>query len=101
MLVTRATELPGVTIVEPRVFADPRGLFLETWNRQKFAAAGIETNFVQDNHSFSVAGVLRGLHYQVEHRKANWCGSCAARFSTSASICVVRRPPSAAGRPCA
>jgi dTDP-4-dehydrorhamnose 3,5-epimerase len=58
------TELPGVKLITPRVFEDSRGFFLETYNAREFAAAGIPEAFVQDNHSFSVKGVLRGLHYQ-------------------------------------
>jgi len=61
------TALPGVTLIEPRVFADERGFFMETWNARAFAAAGLAAAFVQDNHSRSRRGVLRGLHYQIEH----------------------------------
>ena len=61
------TALPDVLLVEPRVFGDDRGFFYESWNRRAFAAAGIDVDFVQDNHSRSRRGVLRGLHYQVEH----------------------------------
>jgi dTDP-4-dehydrorhamnose 3,5-epimerase len=61
------TALPDVLLVEPRVFEDPRGFFYESWNRRAFARAGIDAEFVQDNHSRSQRGVLRGLHYQVEH----------------------------------
>lgn len=59
--------LPEVLLVEPRVFGDDRGFFYESWNRRAFAAAGIDVDFVQDNHSRSRRGVLRGLHYQIEH----------------------------------
>ena len=59
------TELPGVVILEPRRFSDHRGFFCESFNEQSFAAAGLPTRFVQDNVSFSGAGVLRGLHYQL------------------------------------
>jgi dTDP-4-dehydrorhamnose 3,5-epimerase len=62
-----ATSLPDVKLIEPRVFGDQRGYFFESWNRKSFAAAGIEADFVQDNHSRSGCGVLRGLHYQIEH----------------------------------
>jgi dTDP-4-dehydrorhamnose 3,5-epimerase len=58
------TSLPGVLIIEPRVFGDARGFFMETWNAAGFAAAGIDLTFVQDNHSRSQKGVLRGLHFQ-------------------------------------
>ena len=63
-----ATELPGVLIIEPKVFGDERGFFYESFNARDFAqASGLELQFVQDNHSRSQKGVLRGLHYQVEH----------------------------------
>jgi dTDP-4-dehydrorhamnose 3,5-epimerase len=58
------TGLPGVLIVEPRVFGDDRGFFLESWNAETFRAAGLDLRFVQDNHSRSARGVLRGLHFQ-------------------------------------
>ncbi len=58
------TALPGVLIIEPRVFGDARGFFMETWNARAFAAAGLDLAFVQDNHSRSQKGVLRGLHFQ-------------------------------------
>jgi dTDP-4-dehydrorhamnose 3,5-epimerase len=61
------TALPDVLLIEPRVFGDDRGFFFESWNRRAFAAAGIDVDFVQDNHSRSARGVLRGLHYQIEH----------------------------------
>ena len=59
------TSLPGVLLIEPRVFGDARGFFLESWNRRSFAEAGLDLDFVQDNHSRSARGVLRGLHYQI------------------------------------
>ena len=59
------TRLPGVLLLEPKVFGDARGFFLETWNRQTFADLGLDLDFVQDNHSRSSKGVLRGLHYQL------------------------------------
>jgi len=61
------TAIPDVLVVEPRVFEDARGFFFESWNRRAFAEAGIAADFVQDNHSRSRRGVLRGLHYQVLH----------------------------------
>ena len=60
------TQLPGVVIVEPKVFGDHRGFFLETYNEQRYREAGITGPFVQDNHSRSRKGVLRGLHYQLD-----------------------------------
>ena len=61
------TALPEVLLIEPRVFGDDRGFFYESWNRRAFAAAGIDVDFVQDNHSRSRRNVLRGLHYQVRN----------------------------------
>jgi len=58
------TDLPGVLIVEPRTFTDDRGFFMETYHRNRFIEAGITDEFVQDNHSYSIRGTLRGLHYQ-------------------------------------
>lgn len=58
------TRLPGTLILEPRIFRDDRGYFLETWNRDRFVAAGLPSRFVQDNTSFSLRGVLRGIHFQ-------------------------------------
>ncbi len=60
-----ATPIEGVLLIEPKVFGDARGFFLETWREDAFAAAGINQAFVQDNHSRSAKGVLRGLHYQL------------------------------------
>ncbi len=61
------TDLPGMLLVEPTVFGDNRGYFMETFHLEEFAAAGIDAPFVQDNQSSSVFGVLRGLHFQTEH----------------------------------
>jgi len=61
------TDIPEVIIIEPRVFEDLRGFFMETYQAQKFAEAGIGFNFVQDNHSRSTQYTLRGLHYQIRH----------------------------------
>jgi dTDP-4-dehydrorhamnose 3,5-epimerase len=63
-MVTHPTRLPGVLILEPAVYRDARGYFLETWNQARHAEAGLPDRFVQDNLSFSTRGVLRGLHYQ-------------------------------------
>ena len=59
------TSLPGVLLIEPKVFGDARGFFLESWNQKTFAEHGLDMAFVQDNHSRSGKGVLRGLHYQL------------------------------------
>jgi dTDP-4-dehydrorhamnose 3,5-epimerase len=61
------TSLADVLLIEPRVFGDARGYFFESYNGRLMAAAGIDIAFVQDNHSRSERGVLRGLHYQIEH----------------------------------
>ena len=60
------TPLAGVVVIRPKVFGDDRGFFFESWNRQQFQDAGIPSDFVQDNHSRSRQGILRGLHYQTE-----------------------------------
>ncbi|PSW35768.1 dTDP-4-dehydrorhamnose 3,5-epimerase [Photobacterium phosphoreum] len=63
------TSIPDVKIIEPAVFGDERGFFMETWNQEKFEelVTGKPTQFVQDNHSKSKKGILRGLHYQTEN----------------------------------
>lgn len=61
------TRIPDVIIIEPKVFADERGFFMETWRKDQFTEAGIALEFVQDNHSQSTQGILRGLHYQTQH----------------------------------
>ncbi len=61
------TAVPGLIILEPRVFGDERGFFLESYNERAMAEAGIRERFVQDNHSCSQRNVLRGLHYQTQH----------------------------------
>lgn len=60
------TNIPDVKLIEPKVFGDERGFFMETWNEKNFREAGINATFVQDNHSRSVKNTLRGLHYQIE-----------------------------------
>jgi dTDP-4-dehydrorhamnose 3,5-epimerase len=59
--------LEGLLIIEPKVFGDARGFFLETWNRERYRQAGVDADFVQDNLSFSRRGILRGLHFQNPH----------------------------------
>jgi dTDP-4-dehydrorhamnose 3,5-epimerase len=63
----RETPIAGVVLIEPQVFGDQRGFFMETWQAEKFAAAGIRQTFVQDNQSRSTQWTLRGMHMQVEH----------------------------------
>jgi dTDP-4-dehydrorhamnose 3,5-epimerase len=66
MLTVTPTALPGVLVLEPKVFGDARGFFLESFNARRFSeATGLDVGFVQDNHSRSTRGVLRGLHYQI------------------------------------
>lgn len=67
------TSLPDVWELQPKIFRDPRGFFLETYNRNRFAEIGINGIFVQDNHSRSALGTLRGLHYQLRHAQAKLC----------------------------
>ena len=64
--VTRC-EIEGLCVIEPKVFFDERGYFVETYNENDFKAEGFDVRFVQDNQSMSVRGVLRGLHFQKEH----------------------------------
>jgi dTDP-4-dehydrorhamnose 3,5-epimerase len=61
------TAIPEVFLIEPRVFGDDRGFFFESWNKKSVGELGLEADFVQDNHSRSQRGVLRGLHYQIQH----------------------------------
>ena len=67
------SSLPGVLLIKPKVFADPRGFFMETYRQNVLAEAGIHETFVQDNHSRSSRGVLRGLHYQLRNPQAKLC----------------------------
>jgi dTDP-4-dehydrorhamnose 3,5-epimerase len=67
------TSLPGVYELQPKVLRDARGFFLETYHQQKFSEFGIPDVFVQDNHSRSGKGTLRGLHYQLRHAQAKLC----------------------------
>ena len=67
------TSLPGVLLIQPRVFGDARGFFMETYRQNVLAEAGIGDVFVQDNHSRSSRGVLRGLHYQLRWPQAKLC----------------------------
>jgi len=71
-MAVRFTETPlqGVFVIEPDLFGDARGFFLETWQKIRYRNAGIDADFVQDNHSRSEKGVIRGLHYQRAHAQA-------------------------------
>ena len=78
--------IPGIVVLEPRVFSDERGFFFESWNRRDFAAAtGAEVEFVQDNHSRSRRGVLRGLHYQVKQPQGTLVRCIAGEVPSSPS----------------
>src|SRR5207247_8620161 len=66
----RRTGLPGLLVIEPRVFSDSRGFFFETYNTARYAQAGLPERFVQDNHSASIRGTVRGLHYQLHRPQA-------------------------------
>lgn len=61
------THIDGVLLIKPKVWGDPRGFFVETWQKDRYEAAGITRPFVQDNHSKSSFGILRGLHFQKKH----------------------------------
>lgn len=63
MIIT-TVDIPGPLVIEPQVFGDERGFFMESWNEAKFREAGLDLGFVQDNHSRSAKGVLRGIHFQ-------------------------------------
>ncbi len=81
------TAIPGVLRVEPRVFTDHRGCFVETFHRQRYADAGITVPFVQDNHSRSAQGVLRGLHYQLAAPQAKLvCAISGAIYDVAVDI---------------
>lgn len=71
--------IPDVKLIKPKVFGDDRGFFMETWNAQRFTEAGLDLAFVQDNHSKSAAGVLRGLHYQVHNTQGKLVRVTAGR----------------------
>jgi dTDP-4-dehydrorhamnose 3,5-epimerase len=65
--------IPGVWELRPKIFRDSRGFFMETFNQKEFAQLGITDSFVQDNHSASAKGTIRGLHYQLQHAQAKLC----------------------------
>ncbi len=69
----RPTDMPGVRWIEPSVHHDSRGFFLETFQRDRYRALGIDGNFFQDNHSRSMCGILRGLHYQFRQPQGKLC----------------------------
>ena len=76
----RETSLPGVLILEPQVFRDERGFFLETFSTKRLAGSGVPENFAQDNHSRSTRGVVRGLHYQLNHPQGKLIHAASGRI---------------------
>jgi dTDP-4-dehydrorhamnose 3,5-epimerase len=91
------TRLPGVLLLEPRVFGDERGFFLESWNQRTFdQAVGQEVRFVQDNHSRSARGVLRGMHYQLARPQGKLVRVTAGRVLDV--VVDMRRPSTHLGR---
>jgi dTDP-4-dehydrorhamnose 3,5-epimerase len=96
------TEMPEVVLIEPRCSATTRGFFMESWNASPLAAAGLDLDFVQDNHSRSAQGVLRGLHYQLQPGPQGKLVrvTAGAVFDVVVDIRRGPRPPSAAGSGC-
>ncbi len=90
--------ISGPLVIEPQVFGDHRGFFLESWNAQRFAAAGLDFAFVQDNHSRSARGVLRGLHFQNPNPQGKLVRVVSGAVWDVASICAALRPVSESGR---
>ncbi len=72
----KPTMIPEVMIVEPAIHGDEQGFFMETYREVEYSAAGIDGNFVQDNHSGSVQGTLRGLHYQIQQSQGEIGAGC-------------------------
>jgi dTDP-4-dehydrorhamnose 3,5-epimerase len=74
------TRIPDVVLIEPDVFGDHRGFFMETYQKERYFKAGIRYSFVQDNHSGSNRGTLRGLHYQIRHPQGKLVRACAGEI---------------------
>lgn len=85
------TDIPGVILVDCKAYGDDRGAFMETYKRPDFVAGGIDVDFVQDNQSSSVKGVLRGLHFQIEHPQAKLVRVVSGEVF---DVCVDLRPGS-------
>ena len=75
-----ATTIPDVLLIQPKVFGDSRGFFFESWNERDFTRLGINARFVQDNHSRSGCGVVRGLHYQIRQPQGKLIRVCAGEI---------------------
>ncbi len=81
------TAIPEVVLIRPKVFGDARGFFMESWERRKFAAAGLDLDFVQDNHSHSGRHILRGLHYQIKQPQGKLVRvTCGTVFDVAVDI---------------
>lgn len=94
MLDIQETILPGVLLLSPRRFSDPRGFFCETWNLERYSAAGLDYNWVQDNQSVSVSvGTLRGLHYQKPPRAQDKLVRCGRGRLFDVAVDVRRGSP--------
>jgi dTDP-4-dehydrorhamnose 3,5-epimerase len=76
----KTTSLAGVLLIEPTVFGDERGFFMETYQERRFVEAGLPVNYVQDNHSGSLKGTLRGLHYQIRQAQGKLVRAVAGEF---------------------
>lgn len=87
------TDLPEVILIEPKVFKDDRGFFMETYKESEFKANGIDADFVQDNHSFSVKGVLRGLHYQLNPSAQGKLVRCLSGFIYDVAVDIRKNSP--------
>jgi dTDP-4-dehydrorhamnose 3,5-epimerase len=90
------TPIDGVVLIEPAVFGDARGFFLETWREADFAAAGIDARFLQDNHSRSVQWTLRGMHFQIDKPQGKLVR--VSRGSIFDAVVDLRRSSSSFGR---
>lgn len=66
-MIVEKTPIEGVLLIKPKIFGDKRGFFVETWQKKRYEEAGIDLPFIQDNHSMSTKGILRGLHFQKKH----------------------------------
>jgi dTDP-4-dehydrorhamnose 3,5-epimerase len=86
------TRIEGLLIIEPKIFNDRRGFFMETYNRRKYIAAGITETFVQDNLSYSMKNTVRGLHFQIRHSQAKLVQAVAGEIF---DVAVDLRPGSA------
>jgi dTDP-4-dehydrorhamnose 3,5-epimerase len=92
MKATPTPTLPDVLVVEPQVFGDARGFFMETYHAEKFASLGLPTRWVQDNHSRSARGILRGLHYQL-HQTQGKLVRCVAGAIFDVAVDLRRASP--------